>query len=138
MNGEIFQYGTNIPSDFSKDVVIELSDIMGIEFEKNKFEVAFKYNGELDDIECVCVFRDAGNKERFIICACGCDFDKIIVRCTKKEHNNIKKYLYYITNKTWRDAGHSDQLSEEDFYNNYNTEWDDYKRALEYYKVDYI
>jgi len=138
MNNDLYQYSTAISGEIIEYVLIELSNIMEIQFDREKFDKASYNGGGLDDINNVCVFRDTKNKDRFIIGNLSGEFVGILVRCTQKEHETIRKYLLDKTNKSWEIEGYKSVLTEADIPNTYNTEKDSYKKLLEFFKVDYI
>ncbi|NLD48292.1 MAG: hypothetical protein GX660_14045 [Clostridiaceae bacterium] len=138
MNNDLYQYSTAISGEIIEDVLIELSNIMEIQFDREKFDKALYNGGGLDDINNLCVFRDLRNKDRFIISDLSEDYNTILVRCSRKEHKTIRKLLIDKTNKSWEDDGLADRLTEADIPNTYNTEKDSYKKLLEFFKVDYI
>lgn len=100
MSNDIYQYVAAIPCEYSDEVLIGLADIMGIEFDKEKYFSALNYDGDLNSINNVCIFHDPTNKDRFIIGELNADYNLVLVRCTQKEHEVIKKYMLDKTNES--------------------------------------
>jgi len=129
MDNKIYQYGGALPPEMCDDVIVEVTCMMGIEFDKKKYyDAMHSSNG-------VAVFRDPNNKDRFALIAAIDTYHTVIVRCTEEEHEKVKNYLLKQINM-------SDEYTQEnpfkDLKNEYNTERNGYKRLLEWLNVDYI
>ncbi len=136
MDNDIFQYSTALPCEMCEEVVIELTEMMGIEFDRKKYDDAINYDGnDSRDVNNICILRDPNNKDRFIICVANDIYYHIIVRCSKEEHEVVKNYLLDKTNNRDEDT---QENKFEDLINTYNTEDDAYKELLEFFNVDYI
>jgi len=136
MSSDIYQYETALPGEICEEVVVELTEIMGIEFDSKKYKDAIEYQEDMISINNICVFHDQQKKERFIMCVTNDHFFRIVVRCTYQEHDKVKRYLLDRTNKAYEDYEFDDRFK--DLKNTYNTERDSYQQFLKLYNVDYI
>jgi len=136
MSSDIYQYETTLPCEMCEEVVVELTEIMGIEFDSKKYKDAVEYQAEENRINTICVFHDPQKEDRFVMCVADYYFYTVVVRCTYQEHDKVKRYLLDRTNKAYEDYEFDDRFK--DLINTYNTERDSYQQFLKLYNVDYI
>lgn len=134
MSKRLYQYEAMIPEDYSKFAVEKMTKIMKVEFDINKYNRAIR-NEEYTSPECICVFRDQNNDERFVMLDTnGPNFVyDIVIRCTEEEHEFIKKSLLETVNYIRKEYGYQ-PIS--DMINKYDEPDNKYSEALKRCGVD--
>jgi site-specific recombinase XerD len=135
MKEKIYHYETIMIDGCSGELLERIAEYMKIEFNDYEYEKAVDCE-DFSDPECVCIFRDKNNKDRFVMLDThGANYmHTFIVRCMEEEHDTIKMKLISIVNELREEEGEDliDDLENTVSDNN------GYNRALRRFNLNYL